>query len=174
MILTGNEIKERLGSDIIIDPFEEEHLNPNSYNLSLSNQLKVYKDFPLDAKKENSTMLIEMPEDGFLLEPGRLYLASTNEYTETRNLVPRLDGRSSIGRLGIFVHVTAGFGDIGFRGYWTLELACWHPVVIYPNMRICQISFHQVCGNPSINYSGRYQDAKTKEPQESRLHQTLP
>lgn len=170
MILSGDEIRKRLGGDIIIEPFEEEHLNPNSYNLSLSNQLKVYDQFPLDAKGQNETKLITIPESGLMLEPGRLYLASTNEYTETRDLVPRLDGRSSVGRLGIFVHITAGFGDVGFRGRWTLELACLHPVIIYPNIRICQISFHAVCGDTGIEYEGRYQDSNTTEPVESRLY----
>jgi dCTP deaminase len=171
LILTGNEIKKRLGGDILIEPFNEEFLNPNSYNLSLSTKVKVYDHFPLDARKNNPTKLVEIPEEGLLLEPGCLYLAVTNEYTETRNLVPRIDGRSSIGRLGIFVHVTAGFGDVGFKGFWTLELACLHPVIIYPNMRICQISYHEICGEPVLEYRGRYQDSSTQEPVASRFHE---
>ena len=74
-----------------------------------------------------------------MLEPNRLYLGRTGEHTETKNLVPMLEGRSSIGRLGLFVHVTAGFGDVGFRGFWTLEIFCVQPIRIYSGLEICQI-----------------------------------
>lgn len=157
MILSGLEIKKRLGKDIIIEPFDEKFLNPNSYNLRLSNELLVYKDPILDMKTPNETEKIIIPESGFVLEPNRLYLGRTYEYTETYNLVPMLEGRSSIGRLGIFIHITAGFGDIGFCGYWTLEIFAIHPVRIYPYVAVCQIFYHTIEGEYFGYDNGKYQ-----------------
>jgi len=117
MILSGCEIKARLGSDIRIDPFNEEQLNPNSYNLRLHDELLVYEEIVLDMRRPNRYRRILIPPEGLVLQPGQMYLGRTIEYTETYNLVPMLEGRSSIGRLGMFVHVTAGFGDVGFCGY---------------------------------------------------------
>ena len=104
-----------------------------------------------------------MSKSGFLLEPGVLYLGSTVEYTETHGLVPIIDGRSSVGRLGIFVHVTAGYGDNGYCGKWTLELACIVPVVIYPNMKICQIRFQSVTKGWEYS-SDKYQNSMDVQP----------
>ena len=122
MILSGKEIKKRLNKDIIIEPYNDKYLNPNSYNLRLHNELLVYTDDVLDMKKSNNVEKIIIPEEGLTLEPGKLYLGRTLEYTKTTKCVPMLEGRSSIGRLGLFIHVTAGFGDIGFSGFWTLEI----------------------------------------------------
>src|SRR5262249_15630686 len=122
MILSGQAIRERLGSDIVIDPFDASQLNPNSYNLSLHNELMVYEEVVLDIAKANRVRRIEVPADGLVLNPNQLYLGRTAERTVTHNLVPQIEGRSSVGRLGLFVHVTAGFGDVGFAGYWTLEM----------------------------------------------------
>ncbi|MEM5947313.1 dCTP deaminase [Spirochaetia bacterium 38H-sp] len=157
MILSGKEIKKRLGTDIIIDPFLEKQLNPNSYNLRLHNELLVYSDNKLDMRKNNPTERIIIPDDGLLLETGKLYLGRTMEYTETKNLVPMLEGRSSIGRLGLFIHVTAGFGDVGFCGYWTLEIFCVQPIKIYPGVEICQIYYHTIEGDYDPYKSGKYQ-----------------
>lgn len=157
MILTGKEIERRLGSDIIIEPYEAEQLNPNSYNLRLHNELLLYKGDILDPKKNNETESLIIPEEGFVLEPGRLYLARTLEYTETRGLVPMILGRSSVGRLGITVHITSGFGDVGFCGYWTLQLTCVQKVRIYPGMKICQIFYHTVLGEYDSYSSKKYQ-----------------
>ena len=122
MILSGLEIKKRLGSDIHIDPFNENQLNPNSYNLKLHNELMYYEDEVFDMKKELKTNNLFIPKEGLILKPNKLYLGRTKEHTKTQNLVPMLEGRSSIGRLGLFVHITAGFGDVGFEGFWTLEI----------------------------------------------------
>ena len=156
MILSGKEIEKRLGTDIIIEPFSKKQLNPNSYNLKLHNQLMVYTEEPLDMKRENPVSLIEIPETGYTLEPGKLYLARTVEYTETKNCVPMLEGRSSVGRLGLFIHITAGFGDVGFRGYWTLEMFCVQPVTIYPGVEICQIYYHEIEGDYAPYTGGKY------------------
>lgn len=158
MILSGKEILKHMGKEIIITPFDEKRINPNSYNLSLADELLVYEQDELDMKKPNPTKQIVIPEEGLLLEPNRLYLGRTNEFTRTDRYVPMLEGRSSTGRLGLFIHVTAGFGDIGFAGYWTLEIFCVQPVRIYPNVEICQIYYHDIDGEYDLYSSGKYQN----------------
>lgn len=113
----------------------------------------------IDSREKNETVDMEIKEDGFILQPGKLYIASTNEYTETHNAVPKLEGKSSLGRLGLFVHVTAGYGDVGFCGTWTLELVVTVPLKIYPNMKICQISYHSISEIPLVSYDKKI-DAK--------------
>jgi dCTP deaminase len=158
MILSGLEIQARIGGDIIIDPYDRKKINPNSYNLSLHDELLVYKQPLLDMKIQNDVEKIAIPQEGLILAPHRLYLGRTVEYTKTRNLVPMLEGRSSIGRLGVFVHVTAGFGDVGFKGFWTLEIFCIQPVRIYADVEVCQIYYHTLQGKHE-NYSrGKYQN----------------
>lgn len=157
MILSGLEIEKRLGGDIRIDPFDVGRLNPNSYNLRLHNELVVYTERTLDMRRDNPWQSIAIPPEGLLLEPGTLYLGRTAEYTETHNLVPMLEGRSSVGRLGLCIHVTAGFGDVGFAGYWTLEIHCVQPIKIYPFVEVCQIYYHTVEGEFREYQSGKYQ-----------------
>ena len=164
MILSGKEILKNIGKDIIIEPFNEKKINPNSYNLSLHNELLVYEDNLLDMKKPNETKKIIIPEDGLILEPGKLYLGRTNEFTKTEKFVPMLEGRSSTGRLGLFIHVTAGFGDIGFAGYWTLEIFCVQPIKVYPNVDICQIYYHDIYGDYDLYNSGKYQNNTGVQP----------
>lgn len=164
MILSGKEIQSKLGREIIIDPFNESQLNPNSYNLRLHSDLLVYKDDVLDMKKEHATEQIVIPDDGLILETGRLYLGRTVEYTETHGYVPMLEGRSSIGRLGLFVHVTAGFGDVGFCGFWTVEIFCVQPIRVYPNVEICQIYYHSIDGEYDNYCSGKYQNNHGVQP----------
>ena len=164
MILSGKEIASRIGKDIVIDPYDNDKLNPNSYNLALYDELLVYSNTPLDMKKENRFEKLTIPPDGLVLEPNRLYLGRTVEYTETKNLVPMLEGRSSIGRLGLFVHVTAGFGDVGFRGFWTLEIFCIQPIRIYSGTEVCQIYYHTIKGEYEGYSSGKYQDNNGIQP----------
>lgn len=164
MILSGKEIKNRLGKEIKIEPYNETQLNPNSYNLRLHNELLVYEDSTLDMKKENKYKSIIIPPEGIVLEPNKLYLGRTMEYTETDKFVPMLEGRSSIGRLGLFVHVTAGFGDVGFRGYWTLEIHCIQPIRVYSDVEICQIYYHSINGEYSTYSSGKYQNNSGIQP----------
>lgn len=153
-----------MGKDIHIEPFDEKQLNPNSYNLKLHNELLIYTNDILDMKKPQSTERIIIPEDGYVLEPGKLYLGRTVEYTRTENCVPMLEGRSSIGRLGLFIHVTAGFGDIGFSGYWTLEIFCVQPIRIYAGTEICQIYYHTIEGDYEKYKSGKYQNNTGIQP----------
>ncbi len=168
MILTGNEIEKRLGKDITIEPFQKRLINPNSYNLRLHEELLVYSSDTLFMNQENPTQKIIIPKDGLIMEAGRLYLGRTIEYTETHNLVPMLEGRSSIGRLGMSVHITAGFGDVGFCGYWTLEIHALAPIKIYAGIAVCQIFYHTLRGDITEYDSGKYQ--KNKGIQSSLLY----
>lgn len=164
MILSGLEIKNKIGKEIIIEPFNEKELNPNSYNLKLFNELLVYEEEYLDMKKLNKTKKIIIPEEGLMLEPGKLYLGRTLEFTATDGYVPMLEGRSSIGRLGLFIHVTAGFGDVGFKGFWTLEIHCVEPIKIYPYVEICQIYYHKIEGKYFEYSYGKYQNNDGIQP----------
>ena len=164
MILSGHEIRHRLGGDILIDPFDDRRLNPNSYNLSLHDELLVYEEVVLDMRKSNRVERIAIPEEGLVLAPNQLYLGRTVERTETHNLVPMIEGRSSIGRLGLFVHVTAGFGDVGFAGYWTLEMFAVQPVKVYPGVPIRQIFFHEIVGEITEYASDKYQHNRDIQP----------
>lgn len=157
MILSGEEIRRRLGSDIMIDRFDPDRLNPNSYNLTLHDELLTYEEVVLDMGQPNRTRRLTIPPEGLVLSPNQLYLGRTAERTETHNLVPMIEGRSSIGRLGLFVHVTAGFGDVGFCGYWTLEMFAVQPVRIYAGVAICQIFYHQIDGEIREYQSNKYQ-----------------
>ena len=157
MILSGREIKNQIElGNIEIDPYNENQINPNSYNLRLHNQLYVYNQYPLDMKADNNYRTIDIDEHGYVMIPNTLYLARTVERTFTDKFVPMIEGRSSIGRLGICIHATAGFGDIGFNGYWTLEMFCLQPVIIYPNTEICQIYFHEIQGEYDLYTNGKY------------------
>jgi dCTP deaminase len=165
MILSSKEIREEMHrGKIVIQPFAESQLNPNSYNLRLDAQLLTYDTENHYTRNDREgvdlaypcrTVAHKIPDRGYWLEPGRLYLGSTQEYTETHGLVPCIEGRSSIGRAGVAIHVTAGFGDIGFRGRWTLEITVVHPVKIYHGMEICQICYFRT-GDFDRSYGGKY------------------
>lgn len=181
MFLTGSEIqKAREAGDIHISPFNPQHLSPNSYDVTLHETLLVYdltQSDHLDLKRENPTLSFTIPSHGFILQPGMLYIGMTNESAISKSYIPMFEGRSSMGRLGINTHITAGFGDIGW-GYerlpdgsevchsptWTLEIAVVHPVKIYPNIRIGQVFFVQPKGDIQW-YQGKY--TRQKKPQAS-------
>jgi dCTP deaminase len=140
MILSDQRILEEIKKETIkIQPYNREFLGSNSYDVHLSKHLAIYKDKVLDAKKHNEINHFEIPEEGYELQPGELYLGVTEEYTETHVHVPFLEGKSSTGRLGIDIHATAGKGDVGFCGNWTLEISCKIPVRIYKGMPIGQL-----------------------------------
>jgi dCTP deaminase len=163
MILTDKTIIDEIAAkNIVIEPLTLENIGTNSVDLTLSKTLLMYTDFVLDVRKKNPYSEITIPEEGLILQPGILYLASTVEYTETLRHVPILHGKSSLGRLGLFVHITAGFGDTGFKGHWTLELACIQPVKIYPGMKIAQICYHDISEMPYTDYASK-EDAKYKD-----------
>ena len=164
MILSGDEILKNLGSNIHIDPFDPARLNPNSYNLTLHDEVMTYEEVVLDMGQQNRTRRLKIPKNGLVLSPQRLYLGRTVERTETHNLVPMIEGRSSVGRLGLFVHVTAGFGDVGFAGFWTLEMFAVQPIRIYPGVPICQIFYHEIAGSITEYCSNKYQNNKDIQP----------
>lgn len=160
MILSDAEILKAVEKgDIVITPFDKITLGSNSYDVHLSKHLAQYEDEILDAKKHNEVKHFDIPEEGFVLEPGELYLGSTQEYTETHKHVPFLEGKSSTGRLGIDIHATAGKGDVGFCGYWTLEISVSKPVRVYTGMPIGQLIYYTVEGE-TINPYNKKTSAK--------------
>lgn len=168
MILTGNKIQEEvLEKKIIIDPFHPKQLNPNSYDFRLGKTLKIYQDPILDPKKENGTLTIEIPTDGYVLKPEILYLGHTEEVMGSHYYVPIIRGRSSIGRIGLFINITADLIDIGSVNQWTLQFHCVLPVRIYAGMLIGQVTFWKVEGEIAL-YQGKYQGSRG--PMASQIH----
>ncbi len=150
MILSDRDIHRAMADGkIVITPFHKACLGSNSYDVHLGKTIGIYNSEILDAKKENELILEEIPEKGKLLIPDELYLATTIEYTETYDFVPFLEGKSSTGRLGISIHETAGKGDDGFRGHWTLEIRVAKPVIVYHKMPIGQLMYHTL-SSPSV------------------------
>ena len=173
MIFSDKKILASIASkNIVIEPFSRECLGTNSYDVHLSKHLAVYKNEVLDAKKHNEIEEVVIPEEGFVLQPGQLYLGVTEEYTETHNAVPFLEGKSSVGRLGIDIHATAGKGDVGFCNTWTLEISCVHPVRVYGGMPVGQLIYFKVDGDIE-NYYNKKKNAKynerTTKPVESMM-----
>jgi dCTP deaminase len=178
MILTDKEILDRITRGaIVIEPFDRACLGTNSYDVHLGKTLAVYTARELDARKPNTIEYINIPDDGFVLQPSTLYLGVTEEYTETHDTVPFLEGKSSIGRLGIDIHATAGKGDVGFCNTWTLEISCVHPVRVYAGMPIGQLIYFMVQGEIE-NYYNRKSNAKYNErtmlPVESKMWKNFP
>lgn len=173
MILSDKKILEAIDSgQIVIEPFKRECLGTNSYDVHLGKYLAVYRDRVLDAKKHNEVEEIEIGPEGYLLQPGVLYLGVTEEYTETHNSVPFLEGKSSVGRLGIDIHATAGKGDVGFCNSWTLEISCVQPVRVYAGMPIGQLIYFQVEGDIDQLYhskKGAKYNQRTIKPVESMM-----
>lgn len=164
-----NEIKKR---NIVIKPFDRKSLGSNSYDVHLGEWLAVYKDEVLDAKKHNRVNYFRIPKEGHILHPTKLYLGVTQEYTETFEFVPFLEGKSSVGRLGIDIHATAGKGDVGFKNKWTLEISVKQPVKIYAGMPIGQLIYFKVEGEVLTPYdkkpSAKY-NRKASKPVESMM-----
>lgn len=163
MILTGSEIKKQVDMKRIhIVPFIPENLNPNSYNFRLGNKLKIYTEEVLDPAKQNPYIEIDIPEEGFVLQPNQLYLGFTMEEMGSDYYVPIMQARSSIGRLGLYIYLNSGLGDLGFKRQWTLELHSVHKLRIYPGMKIGQMLFWKPKGT-IVLYDGKYKDSKGPE-----------
>jgi dCTP deaminase len=163
MILSDKKILESISNgDIVIKPFDPDKLGTNSYDVHLGRFLACYDDEVLDAKKHNKITTFEIPDEGFVLLPNTLYLGVTMEYTETHNSVPFLEGKSSVGRLGIDIHATAGKGDVGFCNHWTLEISCSQKVRVYAGMPIGQLIYFMVEGDIK-NYYNKKANAKYNE-----------
>lgn len=171
MILSSQEILQRLGDELTIDPFDPERLNPNSYNLSLHDELLVYEEVVLDSASPNRFRRIEIPTDGITLQPNILYLGRTIERTRTVNVVPMLHPRSSLSRLGLILNPGGSIGQAGYHGTWTLEMHCVQPVRIYPGLQVCQISYHQLIGEYESCESDKYQNSIDIQP--SLMHREL-
>ena len=156
MILSDKEILEQIEKGaIVIEPYQISCLGSNSYDVHLGKTLATYNDDALDARKHNQITTFEIPENGFLLEPNVLYLGVTEEYTETHAHVPFLEGKSSVGRLGIDIHATAGKGDVGFCNFWTLEISVKMPVRVYAGMPIGQLIYFEVKGEVITSYKSK-------------------
>lgn len=154
MILTDSRILEEMTKGTIkIEPFNRGDLGSNSYDVHLGKWLATYVNAELDAKKHNKIEYFEIPDEGYVLQPHAFYLGVTLEYTETHAHVPFLEGKSSTGRLGIDIHATAGKGDVGFCGNWTLEISCKMPVRIYKGMPIGQLIYFPVDGEIAVKYN---------------------
>ena len=160
MILIDTRILEELeAGSIKIVPYIRQCLGSNSYDVHLGKTLATYTSRELDAKKHNTIKHFEIPEEGIVLQPHEFYLGVTEEYTETHAHVPFLEGKSSTGRLGIDIHATAGKGDVGFCGNWTLEISVKQPVRVYAGMPIGQLIYFPVDGEIEVKYNQK-KDAK--------------
>lgn len=172
MIIT--DISEQVKSGkILIEPYNPARTSINSHDLTLYRVLAVYKDEVLDAAKPNDIVYFRIPEEGYVLQPGIIYLGATNERAGSRFYVPKITGKSSTGRLGIQIHCTAGFGDVGFEQWWTLEISVTQPVRIYSNMPICQVYFTAVNKIPEIQYNGNYSQ-QGPMPTSSKMYKNFP
>jgi dCTP deaminase len=178
MILSDVKIRDALREGrIVIRPFRPKCLGTNSYDVHLGPYLAVYEDAALDARADNRVKEFRIPRDGYVLIPGQLYLGVTEEYTETHGYVPFLEGKSSVGRLGIDIHSTAGKGDEGFCNYWTLEMSVKVPVRIYAGMPVGQLIYFEISGRVEHSYSQK-KSAKyrtvSRHPTPSRMFLNFP
>lgn len=156
MILTGAEIEKQVRSGtIIINPFRDEALNPNSYDLRLGDELLVYESDVLDVARRNNTRTVLIPDSGMRLRAGKLYLGSSAETVGSDHYVPVLHGKSGTARAGLFVHVTANLIDLGSVGRLTFQLAPVLDVVVRPGWPLAQVSFWQPVGDRLL-YQGKY------------------
>ncbi|MDR2681494.1 MAG: dCTP deaminase [Holosporaceae bacterium] len=172
MILTGNEILKNVQEKkIVIEPFYTVQLNPNSYNFTLGDRLLVYNDHVLDAKRSNDVREIVIPDSGITLASGTVYLGCTKEIIGSDYFCPIIRGRSSIGRLGLFINITADLIDIGSISQVTLQLNAVQPVTIYPGMQIGQVTFWTPQGEIK-KYNGKYKGSKG--PAASKMYLEFP
>jgi dCTP deaminase len=173
MILSDSEILHAIERrEIVIEPYRRDCLGSNSYDVHLGEWLATYDDEVLDARKHNLITTFRIPEEGFVLMPDRFYLGVTLEYTESHMHVPFLEGKSSVGRLGIDIHATAGKGDVGFCNHWTLEISVKQPIRVYAGMPVGQLIYFTTSGDVQVPYnvkgSAKYND-RTTQPVESMM-----
>ena len=174
-MLSGEEIKKRMqgtNPDITITPQDQIVINPNSVNLTLNDTIGIYSDPVIDIKKKNTIETMQIDKNGMWLYPDEIYVGLTNEWTQTKNLIPMMSGRSSLGRNGLHVHCSAGMGSIGYKGYWHLGMRPTKPILIVKDMKCCQIYYLTVEGKNEKNYQG-YMQNLPKEELGSPLHKAL-
>lgn len=198
LLLGSQIIKNVKNGSIVVEPFIEENVGPNSIDITLANKLLTYVECKIhtdkngtnyvekviqpmgdnfiDMAEDNKVYELEIPKNGLVLAPGILYLGSTNEKAGSDYFIPMYEGRSSMARLGIQSHISAGFGDIFFKSNWTLEITVVHPTKIYPNIRIGQVYFHEVCKTSRTelielnkHYQGKYTDQTEAQKSKSYL-----
>ncbi|MEU2514500.1 dCTP deaminase [Streptomyces syringium] len=168
MILTGPQItREHALGRLVLDPFDDEQVQPNSYNLALGPTLIRYTDTVLDTRRENAFETINIPDEGFVLTPDRIYLGASVEVLGSDHFVPIIRSRSGAARLGMFVHVTADLIDVGSIGQTTFQLHAVQPVRVHAGDRLAQVTFWRTLGK-IVLYDGKYQGSKG--PQPSQIH----
>jgi dCTP deaminase len=185
-VLSGPAIRDAITAKRIrIDPYNPKYFNPASFDLTLGDEVRVYSNQVdtsystgdgssfklrsffggeqpvLDSREPNLTESFKIGDQGWVLKPGIGYLMHTRERVWTDQYVPVVDGKSSVGRLFIAVHITAGYIDPGFDGQYTLEVTCVHPIRVYAGMRFCQVRFHTIAGEIEL-YTGRYKEGNAQ------------
>ncbi len=155
-MLSSKGLKEAIEREEIYVDNGIDNLGENYIDVTLGDMLKIYDTPVLDIKTPSPTKIIKIPEEGLILEPNILYLGRTNEYTKTYGYVPLLSGLPELASLGVEIHITAGFGDNGFEGTWTLEIICANPTRVYPNIPVGRIYYYPLVGDSSIEYRGKY------------------
>jgi dCTP deaminase len=196
-ILTGESIKRAIADgSVVVEPFHPDRVQPNSIDLTLGDEVRIYRDVTdfssnflggdsydtsccirprndrhctnaLDSKVDNVSTLFQIDESGWLIVPGVLYLMHTAEIVSSNRYVTQLNGKSSLARLGVIIHFTAGYGDTGFRGQYTLEVSGQHPVRLYAGMKIAQAVFYTTEGDVT-QYAGNYAGKTALGAQPSR------
>ncbi|MFH8586476.1 dCTP deaminase domain-containing protein [Streptomyces celluloflavus] len=171
MILTGPEIaRERKEGRLVLEPFDKEHIQPNSYNLTLGPTVALYTGEALDTHKANPYTTVTIPENGYVLQPDRIYLGSSVEILGSKHHVPIIRSRSGAARLGLFLHVTADLIDIGSIGQSTFQMHAVQPVRVHAGDRLAQVTFWRVQGEITL-YNGKYQGSRG--PQPSQIHRDV-
>ena len=176
MILTGPEIiKQHEARQVIIDPFSTEQITPNSYDFRLGGEIRKYAVPVLDARQDMATEVVPWTKtenddgDSMVLHPGTIYLAHSEEVMGSSHFAPMIKGKSSIARLGLFVHIAAGLIDPGFVGQWTLTLYAVQPVRVYRGMLIGQATFWTLDGTAAA-YRKTATPSLGIEKSDSHLH----
>lgn len=169
MILTASEIQKQVSNgSITLVPFQQEALNPNSYNYRLGEYLSEIDEGLIDPRKSPKLKEIKIPQQGYILQPNKLYLGHTLEIIGSMKYVTSLIGRSSLGRLGLFLQITADLGQLGSAHSWTLELKVVQPLRVYPGMKIGQVSFWKPVGEIDKKYLEGYTSFSI--PRHSKIH----
>ena len=141
-MLSNDAIRDEIIRKSISVDNSYDNIEENFINVTLGNSIKVYDAPFLDVTEDTPTKEIIIPEDGLILKPNELYIGRTAEFTKTYGFVPVLTGKEELAAVGMEIHVTAGFGDNGFEGTWTLEIVCANPTIVYPGMPIGQIYYY--------------------------------
>lgn len=180
MILSDKDILDYLEKGKIkIEPFDKSCLQPSTVDLHLADEVRVFDNWEVGVidvyKKQDVSRLVKIKKEGFILHPGEFILGSTKEKITLGNEVAgKLEGRSSLGRLGLVIHATAGYVDPGFSGWLTFEISNISrlPIKIYPNLRIAQICFFKMSSPVLYPYGSKKLGSKyqgQKGPTASRV-----